>query len=286
MAIKRAAVVMVLVLCMSIYGCASTDKGTTETTEVNSEVERLKEENAKLKARISELEEAPSEEELAQEKEAVEIVSGDTITSKNMEIIFNKIEFSYDVLPDDTSGMYTYAHYEAEKGNVYIHVDADVKNLAKQDLNCDEILEVMADYNNGYTYKSFAVVDDSTTGFKYSNIASIKPLETGGIHFLVDCPKEVAETELPLLLKFEFDGIQYAYDMRNSSVKPAEETSEIKPTEEQKAPAEVPKEKAAAKEAPPAVTPPPAELDNEENIVYQYDINPVAPVDRTEFSNY
>lgn len=275
-----------LQLCMGIYGCVSTDKGTTETTEVNTEVEKLKEENEKLKARISELEEASSEVETAQAKEAVEIVQGNTITSKDMEIIINKIEFSYNVLPDDTSGMYTYAHYEAEEGNVYIHVDADVKNLAKQDLNCDEILEVMADYNNGYTYKSFATADDSTTGFKYSNIASIKPLETGGIHFLVDCPKEVAETELPLFLKFELDGIQYVYDMRNPSVESAEETNEDIQAEEEKTPAEVPKEKAAANETPPAAVPPPAEPDNEVNIIYQEDINPVAPADRTDFSNY
>ena len=73
---------------------------------------------------------------------------GDTIKSKDMEVTINKIEFSYDILPDNTSSFYT--HYEADDGSVYIHIDSDVKNLSKQNLDCDEILSVRANYNDGY----------------------------------------------------------------------------------------------------------------------------------------
>ena len=96
---------------------------------------------------------------------------GDVITSDKMEITINKIEFSYDVLPDNTSSFYT--HYAADDGNVYIHIDTDVKNLSKRNLRCDEILTVKADYNDGFTYKGQTIVEDDATGFTYASISSI-----------------------------------------------------------------------------------------------------------------
>lgn len=57
----------------------------------------------------------------------------------------------------------------------YIHLDADIKNTQKQNLYCDEIYEVVADYNNGYTYNGHPIVDDATTGFTYANITGIDP---------------------------------------------------------------------------------------------------------------
>jgi hypothetical protein len=149
----------------------------------------------------------------SKEKETVKKVkAGDKITTKNMEIKVKKIEFSYDVLPDKTSGMYT--HYAADSGKVYIHIDTDVKNLQKQTLRCDEIMNVKADYNSGFTYDSFAVPEDSSTGFTYANITSIEPLASQGVRFLIECPQEVEETKKPLVLNFNVNGTKFEYKMR------------------------------------------------------------------------
>ncbi|MCI8370911.1 MAG: hypothetical protein HFI75_00655 [Lachnospiraceae bacterium] len=129
------------------------------------------------------------------------ITVGSTITTNDMEITINKAELTYDVLPDDTSGFYS--HYEADAGNVYLHLDTNIKNLAKQNLSCDKLGTVTADYNGGYTYTGQAIPEDSTTGFTYANITSIKPLETLGVHFIFKCPQEVAETQNPLFITFE-----------------------------------------------------------------------------------
>lgn len=43
-----------------------------------------------------------------------------------MEIIINNVERVYDVVPDNISGLYT--HYEADQGNVYLHIYMDEKN--------------------------------------------------------------------------------------------------------------------------------------------------------------
>ena len=145
-------------------------------------------------------------------KEIKPVKIGDTIKSSKAEITIKKIEFSYNILPDDTSGFYT--HYPADSGNVYIHIDTDVKNIQKQQLGADEVMTVIADYNGGYTYTSQAVPEDSSTGFTYANITAIDPLKTLGIRYLISAPQEVEESENPLKLIFNIDGEKYGYTMR------------------------------------------------------------------------
>lgn len=134
---------------------------------------------------------------------------GDTIKSEDMEVTINKIEFSYDILPDNTSSFYT--HYEADEGSVYIHIDADVKNLSKRNLYCDEILSVRANYNDGYIYNSQTIVEDNSTGFTYAIISSIDPLKTQGIHFIISCPEEVEGSDKPLFLTIRLHGTNDIY---------------------------------------------------------------------------
>lgn len=138
---------------------------------------------------------------------------GDTLTTDECEITIKNIEFSYDILPDDTSGFYT--HYAADSGKVYIHIDTDVKNLQKQQMRCDQIMEVSCDYNDGYMYSGQAVPEDSASGgFSYANIVSIDPLETLGVRFLIDCPDEVATSENSVILNFKINGQAFEYQMK------------------------------------------------------------------------
>ena len=146
------------------------------------------------------------------QKTATALKLGDTLSSERMEITVKNIEFSYDVLPKNTSGFYN--HYPAESGSVYIHVEAAVKNLQKQNLDCDDVMTVWADYNGGYTYQSEPIVEDASTGFTYANITSIKPLETIGMRFLISAPQEVEETGNPLFLIFDVDDNMYKFVMR------------------------------------------------------------------------
>ena len=143
---------------------------------------------------IEETEEIPIENE-----ETENIISvGDTIVTDGMEITIDNVQLTYEVLPDNKSDFYSY--YAADSGEVYIDLDVSVKNLQKQQLNCDEVLSATADYNNGYTYSCFSVVEDSTLGFNYSSITYISPLETMDMRYLFDCPQEVEETQNPLFI--------------------------------------------------------------------------------------
>ena len=158
--------------------------------------------------------EEPSTSEPVTETQAAQqqIAIGDIISTENFEIAIKNIEFSYDVLPDNTSDFYT--HYPADSGKVYIHVDTDVKNLQKQAVMCDSIMNISADYNDGYTYTGQAIPEDSNLGFNYANITSIDPLETHGVRFLIEVPEEVSTSDAALFLTFDVDGTKFNYAMR------------------------------------------------------------------------
>lgn len=146
------------------------------------------------------------------EPEIKTISIGTTINSKSYDITIKKIEFTYDVLPEKKTTIYS--HYAAEKGKVYIDIAADVKNTQKQNLKCDQIINVEANYNNGYKYSSQAIVEDNNTGFTYANIKDIKPLETQGMRFIIQCPEEVQTSNNPLILTFNIEGEKYNYTMK------------------------------------------------------------------------
>lgn len=142
-----------------------------------------------------------------------EINIGETIITTQMEYTLNGVEFSHDVTPQNPPSFYT--HYPADAGQVYIHIDSDIKNLAKSDLGCDEVYSVTADYNQGYTYQGGAIVEDTDGDFTYANITNINPLQTLGVHCLIDCPEEVETSTNPLYLIITLnDGSQYKYTIR------------------------------------------------------------------------
>ena len=95
-------------------------------------------------------------------------------------------------------------HYPASEGKIYLDIVANIKNLRKEAVSCDSIAEFTLDYNNGYTYNSFAVIEDEGFGFSNANIRNIDPLETITFHYLIDCPIEVYSNPYPLNLTAKF----------------------------------------------------------------------------------
>jgi len=142
-----------------------------------------------------------------------DITLGQTIAANGFEFTLNRVELSYDVEPDNPPSYYT--HYAASQGQVYIYVNATVKNTGKHSLECDNIYSVIADYNHGYTYRGFHIASDSDGDFTYANITNVEPLQTLGVHCLIDCPQEVEASENPLVLTIQMkDGTKYKYTVR------------------------------------------------------------------------
>ena len=151
--------------------------------------------------------------EEVEESKFKHIKVGETIKTVKKEITINSVEFKKEVHPPNKTSYYNY--YKADDGQVYIHILASVKNLDKQSIYCDEVIDIEADYNKGYKYYAFSTVEDNVIGFTYSNIRTVDPLETKNIHYLISVPEEVkTNTDTSLALTFIADNEEYRLKLR------------------------------------------------------------------------
>ena len=145
--------------------------------------------------------------------DTIAIALGDMIETESYEFTLSNIEFSYEVLPPDTSGYYNY--YSPEAGNVYIHVDADLKNQMKRDIKLNETYTAVAMYGDGYKYQGFPVSEDGSAFTFASSYTIAAPLQTAHVHYIIECPQEVETSTDPVYVLLTLaDGNTYRYDLR------------------------------------------------------------------------
>ena len=143
----------------------------------------------------------------------VDVKPNETIKTDDYEFTLTKVEFSYDVKPSNTSGVYM--SYQAESGKVYINAVIKIKNLMQRNIRIDELYKVSAVYSDKYNYDGFVVVDTGNNFDWVSSYSAAAPLETAKTHGLIDCPKEVASSANPLYVNFVLaDGVTYRYTIR------------------------------------------------------------------------
>ena len=217
---KISALIFIVIAALSFIAGAIIDAGennktvtttkTTTTSTVSDTAEKAPENKAKgtvsKKSSVTVTDTEPKE-------EITDITLNQTASTEKYDFTLNKVEFSYKVEPDNPPSWYTY--YDAPENEVYLYINASVKNNQKQSVRCDEVYSVTADYNNGYTYKGFNIADDTDGDFTYANITSIEPLQTLGVHCLIACPQEVETSESPLFLTITLkDGSKFKYTVR------------------------------------------------------------------------
>lgn len=162
--------------------------------------------------------ESPSEAEPAASQETPQpsvktILIGDKIETEDFEFTLNNVELTYELKPQNTSSVYT--SYSAPDGKVYIHVDGSYYNKAKKDICIRDLFVPTADYDSGYTYRGFAVVDKDDNDFTWaSSYVVCTPLETCHYHGLIECPKVIDGSDAPLIVVFEIGGETYQYTIR------------------------------------------------------------------------
>lgn len=153
-----------------------------------------------------------NDEDTSTEKEIKSFKKGSKITTDESEIKIKNIKFTTDVLPDKIEGFYN--HYPADKDKVFLEVDTNVKNVQKQSELVEDLGSISLDYNNGYIYNGFLAPEDSQTGFSYANIKYIDPLETLGVKWLVELPKEVTKNKKPIKITLTINGQEYVCNFR------------------------------------------------------------------------
>lgn len=195
-----------------------------DNTSLTSQVSELKKENSDLNQKIKTAQTSKPAETSTQTSQVSEtsnygssvqnIYIGNTVKGNGYDLTLNNVSLTYKAVPDNPPSYYTY--YEAKVGKVYIKVDATIKNTSKVGISCDEIYSAKADYNNGFTYSGFCVADDYDGDFTYASITRIDPLETLGVHCLIDCPEEVnTNTSAPLSVTITLNNDEkYVYTIR------------------------------------------------------------------------
>ena len=149
----------------------------------------------------------------AQTQDLVQPINiGDVIKTDDFEFTLNNVDFTQEVLPPDTSGYYR--SYEAEAGKVYLHIKGSYYNKSKKDICIRDLFIPTADYNNGYTYKGFVVVDDGNSFTWASSYIVCNPLSTCIYNGIIECPAEVQDSQSPLNVTFTAGGTKYKYTIR------------------------------------------------------------------------
>ena len=147
------------------------------------------------------------------EPQIVRIKNGDTLKSAEVEIKINSVKIKKEVYPPDTSSYYTY--FPAVNGEVYVFVDADVKNLTKYRISCEETYYAVLTYGDGYTYTgTHIVLRDSANYTDLVRIYGIDPLKTDFVGYLFSCPDEIETSNKSLEIQFWTGGKCFFYKLR------------------------------------------------------------------------
>ncbi len=142
------------------------------------------------------------------ESNATPLSVGQTVEAADFAtMVFNGIEYTDDLMPSNTSGVYS--HYPIDDpANTYLIVKFDITNYQTTDRECDTFIGVKATYMDKYTYIGSVVVEDEDgEGFgAYENIA---PLTTRHFYYMIKVPKTVSSE--PVSLTVSFNGQEYTY---------------------------------------------------------------------------
>jgi predicted small lipoprotein YifL len=118
---------------------------------------------------------------------------------------FKILETNYtaDVLPPKTSGLYTHYSIDDPSNDIYFVVYCDLTNISTSNIDADDMISMKAIFDGKYQYDAnMALEKKDGTGFDYANITSITPLETRKGVFMFEVPKNVQDMSFELSIYF------------------------------------------------------------------------------------
>lgn len=128
------------------------------------------------------------------------------------ELNLKSSKFGKIINPPNTSGYYSY--YEASDEHQYLEIVYDYKNLTGNGVRADRVTSIKIKCNNKYEYDGFSVIEDSDRDFTYSNITQIPALSTGKMHYLIEVPDEVANSDTPIVAIINCEKDTYQINLR------------------------------------------------------------------------
>ena len=138
---------------------------------------------------------------------------GTTVSTDEYDLTIDNVEFLYELKPRNTTGVYT--SYTAERGKIYLHIDGTFYNSSRKDYHVRDLPIAKLDFNDGYTYDGFALVDRNDNSFDWvSSYVICTPLNSCHYHCLIECPESIAESSAPLFITMQIGDDLYRYDIR------------------------------------------------------------------------
>lgn len=131
-----------------------------------------------------------------------------------MEFTVINIYFSDEIKPPTPSSYYSYYKTDGPD-TTYLDVVVSYKNLTGTGIFADEFGNVKIIYDEKYNYDGFSVIETENGGdFSYSNITKIDPLRTENIHYLIEVPKEISESNKTINIILTINGVDYYINYR------------------------------------------------------------------------
>lgn len=112
-------------------------------------------------------------------------------------------KYTADVLPPNVSGFYTHYPVDDPSNNVFFVVYCDLTNDSSSAIRSDDMISIKAIFDGKYEYTAnMALEKKDGSGFDYSNITNINPLETRKAVFMFEVPKKVQDMDYELSIYF------------------------------------------------------------------------------------
>ena len=138
-----------------------------------------------------------------------------TVTEKDWEFSISDVYFGQTINPPATNYGYHNYYKVDDTDETYLCVILDAKNLSNVAQDAEDVATVRVKYNNYYEYSSSSASPDSTLGFTYSSLVSIKPLTTDKVYYLARMPNSIStETDTPVQIEITVNGNRYYYNYR------------------------------------------------------------------------
>ena len=120
-----------------------------------------------------------------------------------------KLTFTTDVLPPKASGFYTHYAVDDPANNSFFVIYADITNLTAAAVDSESILSIRTVFDNKYEYTGFMALEKKDgSGFDYSNITDINPLETRTAVYMIEVPNAVKGMKEEVIIYF--NGKEYS----------------------------------------------------------------------------
>ena len=165
----------------------------------------------KLKASSSEYQNL----KLQEEEKKKTLNNGDTFTTSNWEITYNRANISAKITPDNTSGGYLYYYAESEDAT-FIDIVFKIKNINTDILGIEELVSnCRVKYDDKNLTKSYTLY--TSNGSQIDKVYSwdgLDALDSTTLHVAINMPREIQSNNKPITVNLTIAGADKIINIR------------------------------------------------------------------------